>query len=102
MKIKICGQNNPRVIEIVRAMVDADDAIALCGNHEHNAICFNFKTKNGFLREHSIKNFKQHSETLIQFHGNQTLYDDAIKWFKTLPLYIEFPTFNAVHTLLMN
>jgi len=91
------GPKSPRVIEIVRAMVDADNAIALCGNHEHNAICFKTKTSNGYLREHSIKNFNQHSDTLKQFHGKQSLYNDAIAWFKTLPLYYETDTFNAVH-----
>jgi len=91
------GPNNPRSIEIVRNMVDSDNAIALCGNHEHNAICFNYLTENGYLRKHSIKNFKQHSATLLQFHGNQSLYDDAIKWFKSLPLFYETETFNAVH-----
>lgn len=96
------GPNNPRAIEIVRNMVDADNAIALCGNHEHNAICFNYKTENGYLREHSIKNFKQHSETLLQFHGKQSLYDDAINWFKSLPLFYESETFNAVHATYEN
>lgn len=91
------GPNNPRVVEIVRSMVDADAAIALCGNHEHNAICFNHWTKSGYLRPHTIKNFKQHSTTLLQFQGKQNLYDEAIAWFKTLPLYIEAESFNAVH-----
>lgn len=91
------GPNNPRVIEIVRNMVDSDNAIALCGNHEHNAICFNYQTQNGYLRKHTIKNFKQHAETLLQFHGKQSLYNDAIKWFKSLPLFYEAETFNAVH-----
>jgi len=49
-------------------MVDSGDAIALCGNHEHNAICFNMMMQNGYLREYSIKNIKQHSETLMQYH----------------------------------
>jgi len=91
------GPNNPRVVEIVRAMVDSDDAIALCGNHEHNAICFNFKLENGYLREHSLKNFKQHAQTLLQFNGKQSQYDEAIEWFKTLPLFYETEDFNAVH-----
>lgn len=91
------GPNNPRVIEIVRAMVDTGAAIALCGNHEHNAICFNFITKNGYLREHSIKNIKQHWDTLQQFHGSQSKYNDAISWFKTLPMYYEAEVFNVVH-----
>lgn len=62
------GPENPQVIEIVRSMVDSGDAIALCGNHEHNAICFNMMMQNGYLREYSIKNIKQHSETLMQYH----------------------------------
>src|SRR5210317_698108 len=83
------GPDNPRVVEIVRSMVDTGDAIALCGNHEHNAICFNTIIDEGYLRKHNIKNFKQHSQTLFQFHGKQSQYDDAISWFKSLPVFIE-------------
>lgn len=91
------GPNNPRVVELVRSMVDAGNAIALCGNHEHNAICFNTKIKNGYLREHSIKNFHQHSATLKQFLGKQSLYDETIEWFKSLPLFYETESFRVVH-----
>lgn len=91
------GPDNPRVVEIVRSMVDAGDAIALCGNHEHNAICFNTQIETGYVRPHSIKNFKQHCATLLQFHGNQRTYDDAIAWFKTLPLFLETDEFRVVH-----
>lgn len=35
------GPDSLRVVELVRAMVDAGSAVALCGNHEFNAICFN-------------------------------------------------------------
>jgi len=91
------GPNNPRVVEIVRAMVDAGDATALCGNHEHNAICYNTKVDDGYLRKHTAKNRKQHAATLDQFKGNQRQYDEAIAWFKTLPLYFETDQFRAVH-----
>lgn len=91
------GPNNLRVIELVRSMVDAGNARALCGNHEHNAICFNIKTNNGYLREHSIKNYHQHSATLKQFLGKQTQYDETIEWFKSLPLFYETPHFRVVH-----
>ena len=91
------GPDNPKTIALVRKMVDAGTAIALCGNHEYNAICFNTKGPDGYLRPHTIKNIKQHAETLFQFHGNQNQYDDAIKWFKTLPLFYETASFRAVH-----
>jgi len=91
------GADSPRVVNIVRNMVDAGSAVALCGNHEFNAICFNTMSKNGFIRPHLIKNFKQHSETLIQYLGKQSEYNDAIEWFKTLPLFIETKSFRAVH-----
>jgi len=91
------GPNNTRVVEIVRAMVDAGDATALCGNHEHNAICYNTKVDDGYLRKHTAKNRKQHAATLDQFKGNQRQYDEAIAWFKTLPLYFETDQFRAVH-----
>ncbi|MCB0631691.1 MAG: metallophosphoesterase, partial [Lewinella sp.] len=91
------GPDNERVIRIVRSMVDAGNAIALCGNHEYNAICFNTKSTAGYLRPHTIKNIVQHAATLHQFHGKQAQYDDAIKWFKTLPLYYETDEYRVVH-----
>ena len=91
------GPNNPRVVELVRAMVDKGQAIAQCGNHEFNAVCFNTLTSEGYVRLHIIKNYKQHSETMLQFHGKQEAYNDAIEWFKTLPLYYETDHYRAVH-----
>jgi len=91
------GPKNLRVIEIVRSMVDAGNALALCGNHEHNAICFNTKIETGYLREHSIKNYHQHSATLKQFLGKQSQYDESIEWFKSLPLFYETASFRVVH-----
>ena len=91
------GPNNLRVVELVRSMVDAGNAIALCGNHEHNAICFNTKINTGYLREHSIKNYHQHSATLKQFLGKQAQYNETIEWFKSLPLFYETEHFRVVH-----
>ena len=91
------GAKNFEVVNIVRKMVESGNAIALCGNHEHNAICFNTKIREGYLRKHSIKNFVQHASTLIEFQGKQKEYDDMIAWFKTLPLYYETDQFRVVH-----
>ncbi|KMQ52216.1 serine/threonine protein phosphatase [Chitinispirillum alkaliphilum] len=92
------GPQIPKVLSIIKAMVDRGDAVALMGNHEYNAICFNCEKKNGgYLRRHSIKNILQHYDTLKQFTNQQTLYDDYVNWFKTLPLYHESENFRAVH-----
>jgi hypothetical protein len=92
------GPKIRQTLEIVKAMVENENAIALMGNHEYNAICFHFpETEGGHLRKHLIKNIIQHYETLEQFQNRQSEYEGYIDWFKTLPLYYETDTFRAVH-----
>lgn len=91
----------PKIVEtlnIARHMVDSGSAKAVMGNHEYNAICFNqVKEGGGYLREHSGKNKHQHAETVKQFHGKEKEYDEAIRWFETLPLYFESDDFRVIH-----
>ena len=55
-------------LEIVKAIVDSGNAIALMGNHKYNALCFHVtETAGGHLRKHSIKNIIQHYQALLQF-----------------------------------
>lgn len=92
------GPKIRETLQIVKAMVDGDNAIALMGNHEYNAICFHFQeTEGGHLRKHLIKNIIQHYKTLEQFQNRQNEYEEYIDWFKTLPLYYETGAFKAVH-----
>jgi len=92
------GPKIRQTLEIVKAMVDSENAIALMGNHEYNALCFHFQeTEGGHLRKHLIKNIIQHYETLKQFQNRQKEYEDYLDWFKSLPLYYETNTFRAVH-----
>jgi hypothetical protein len=92
------GPKIRETLEIVKAMVDKEHAIALMGNHEYNALCFHFQeTEGGHLRKHLIKNIIQHYETLKQFQNRQSEYDAYLEWFKTLPLYYESNNFRAVH-----
>lgn len=92
------GPKIRETLQIVKAMVDNENAIALIGNHEYNALCFHFQdSEGGHLRKHLIKNIKQHYETLFQFQNRQTEYEEYLEWFKTLPLYYETDQFRAVH-----
>lgn len=92
------GPKIRETLQIVKSMVDSDNAIALMGNHEYNALCFHFqKAEGGHLRKHLIKNIIQHYATLKQFQGRQKEYEDYLEWFKTLPLYYETDDFRATH-----
>ncbi|MCJ7756848.1 MAG: metallophosphoesterase [Gillisia sp.] len=92
------GPKIRETLQIVRAMVESENAIALMGNHEYNALCFHFQeTEGGHLRKHLIKNIIQHYETLKQFQNRQREYEEYLDWFKTLPLYYQTDTFKAVH-----
>lgn len=92
------GPKIRETLEIVKSMVESENAIALMGNHEYNALCFHFQeTGGGHLRKHLIKNIIQQYETIKQFQNRQREYEDYLNWFKTLPLYYETDTFRAVH-----
>lgn len=92
------GPDIPEALSIVRSMTESGHAIALMGNHEYNAVLFNTpKPGGGYLRPHNLKNFKQHAETLLQFQGQQALYEDYISWFRSLPLWWEEGNLRAVH-----
>jgi hypothetical protein len=93
------GPKIPETINLVRDMVENNAAIALMGNHEYNALCFHYpeREKGGHLRKHEIKNILQHYETLKQFQNRQAAYEDALKWFETLPIFYEHEQFRVVH-----
>ncbi len=95
------GPMIPQVIQLVQDMTKNHQAIALMGNHELNAILFNQKKETGgYVREHSIKNWHQHSETLSQFNQLKDAdkkYAEFIEWSKALPMYFENEHFRAIH-----
>ncbi|MBW8359306.1 MAG: metallophosphoesterase [Weeksellaceae bacterium] len=92
------GPQIKETLQIAKAMVDAGNAVAIMGNHEYNAICFHLEeSQGGHLRKHSIKNILQHADTLKQFQNDQEEYDQYVKWFKSLPIFWEEPTFRAAH-----
>ena len=92
------GPQIRKTLQIIRAMVESGNAIALMGNHEYNALCFHSReSAGGHLRPHLIKNIIQHFKTLKQFQNRQEECKGYLDWFKTLPLFYESETFRAVH-----
>lgn len=92
------GEQQRRVIEVVRTMVTHGHAFAVMGNHEYNAICYHTpKSATDYLRPHSKSKFRQHEFFLKEYPLGQKDTDELIAWFKTLPLFLEFDCFRVIH-----
>jgi TPR repeat protein len=82
------------VLRIARSMCDAGAARAVMGNHEFNAI--GWATQNNdrkFLRSHSKKNERQHAKFLSQIEEDSADQQDALGWFRSLPIWLDEPRF---------
>jgi len=91
------GPAIPRVVQIVRGMVEAGTAKAVMGNHEYNAICY-FKPNPsgmGALRVHDPANRRQIEPTIRQYEPAK-LQDDMV-WLSALPLWLEIGGIRIIH-----
>ncbi|WP_328823182.1 metallophosphoesterase [Sulfitobacter sediminilitoris] len=97
------GRDNRKVIEQVRTMVKAGNAIAVMGNHELNALHYHTPGKNwlntddGFMRAHDDKNRGQHQSFLDEYPVGSAEAQDVMNWFLTLPLFLELEGLRLVH-----
>jgi hypothetical protein len=92
------GPEQREVLSIARPMCDVGSARAVLGNHEFNAIGWATPNgKGGFYRDHSSQNTRQHAEFLRAFEEGSSDYEDVIRWFKTLPVWIDLPGLRLIH-----
>ena len=94
------GPEQVEVMKIVRAMVDAEQALTVMGNHEFNAVAWAtpIATSSGdYLRPHTDDNRKQHAEFLAQVCEDSELHEELIDWFRSLPLWLDLPGLRVVH-----
>jgi len=99
------GPKGVETVEIVRAMVENDCALAIMGNHEFNAIAWHTQDVNNpgeFLRPrksqpHGSHNRKQHQAYLTQVEKDIDLHKRKVEWFLTLPLWLDLPDIRVVH-----
>lgn len=86
------------VLHLVKGMIDNKQAFAVMGNHEYNAIAYSYQKQDGnFLRSHNAMHNKQHQATLDQFSAYPDEWNEWIKWFYTLPLFLEINEIRVVH-----
>ena len=92
------GDEQLRVLQIVKGMVDSGSALIVTGNHEFNALAFATEWPVGsgkFLRAHSAKNTRQHQAFLDQVTGaDRELY---LQWFATIPMWLDLGGIRVVH-----
>jgi hypothetical protein len=94
------GPEQVEVMRIVRAMVDGEQALAVMGNHEFNAVAWATPISPGsdtYLRPQTDANRKQHAEFLGQVGEGSQLHKELIDWFRGLPLWLDLPGLRVVH-----
>jgi hypothetical protein len=96
------GTENFKTIEIVKAMVDNEQALILLGNHEYNALCYHTRDDKGdYLRKHNEKNSRQHETVLNEIaakkKNGQREWRDYLEWFRGMPLFLEIAGIRVVH-----
>jgi hypothetical protein len=92
------GTEIRKVLQIVRAMIDGGHALAVMGNHEYNALAYAYQQPDGsYLRPHTSNNLKQHENTLAAFSHHPAEWEDWLRWFYTLPLFLDLGELRVVH-----
>ncbi len=85
------------VLQIVKNMVDEGNAFTIIGNHEYNFICYFTVVEGKYLRAHSQKNNSGIRATLLALNSDLELIHYYVKWFRTLPIYLDTENFRVVH-----
>lgn len=93
------GNENFKTLELVRAMVDNDQALIVMGNHEFNALCYHTRGSDGnYLRPHNEKNYRQHKKVLEETkERGEPAWKIYLEWFRHLPLFLDMGGFRVIH-----
>jgi hypothetical protein len=92
------GPEIRKSVRIIRTMVENDHAFAILGNHEINAIIYHLKFQKGDpLVKAPRKYFMPLFKTINEFIGHIEEWTDHLKWFRTLPLFIDLNEIRVVH-----
>ena len=94
------GPGQLETLQIVRGMLEAGSGQAIMGNHEFNAIAYATRDPDRpkhFLRIRGSKNRAQHASFLEAVGVDSSLHQEWIKFFYTLPLWLEDDHMRMVH-----
>lgn len=92
------GPDAPEVLRVVRRMVEAGHALAVAGNHEFNALGHATADAHGiWLRPRTREKIGPHQSTLDQFATLPEEWADHLKWFRSLPAFLDYDGLRVVH-----
>jgi hypothetical protein len=92
------GPKIRETIILVRKMVEAGSAYAILGNHEMYAILYYLRDNEGKYYKKRIPKYQlQINQTLAEFAANMDEFKSHLKWFRTLPLFLDFGDIRVVH-----
>jgi Calcineurin-like phosphoesterase len=91
------GPQQVATLELVKAMIDADSAELVLGNHEFNAVAWSTPKGDGYCRPHNDKNRKQHAKFLAEVVEDSAEHRRWIDWFMTIPLWLDLGALRVVH-----
>jgi len=98
------GDDQVRVLQVVRAMDEAGSGRVVMGNHEFNAISWvtpDPASPGDFMRTHlgrrGAHNRRHHAAFLAQVGEGSTLHRSTIEWFRTLPLHLDLDGLRIAH-----
>jgi hypothetical protein len=100
------GPHQLRTVNIVRRMMVEGQALAVMGNHELNAIAWctpDPDFPSDFLRRRyhpavkGARNRQQHQRFLEEVQHDPALHAEIVRWFRTLPLWLDLGGLRVVH-----
>ena len=98
------GPEQIESVRIAQTMVEAGSAQIVLGNHEFNAVAYATPDGQGdYLRPHigeddrCRKNREQHEKFIGEVGFDTRKHNDMIKWFKTIPLWLDLGGLRVVH-----
>ncbi|WP_435979846.1 metallophosphoesterase [Psychrobacter sp. DM4] len=94
------GPQQIKTLDIVFAMLDADVADAVMGNHEYNALAFatlDPEHAENYLREHNETHTRQHEAFLAEVPFGSERHHYWLKRFCEIPLWLETDSACFVH-----
>jgi hypothetical protein len=87
------GPQIKKTIRIIRNMVEAENAMAILGNHELNLIIDHLKSR----RTTSARNDISVIKTINEFSDDPEEWKSHIRWLRGLPLFLELDGLRIVH-----
>jgi hypothetical protein len=92
------GPKIRETLNLIRKMVENGSAYAILGNHEMYAILYYLRDIEGKYYKKRIPKYQlQINQTLDEFVQFEEEFKSHLKWFRTLPMFLDFGDIRIVH-----